>query len=79
MEVKMMSEEKKALRLAFLFLMTYPGAPCVYYGDEIGMEGGRDPENRGTFPWDESQWDHSLRNDIKKFICIRSGRRKERR
>ncbi len=67
----MMSGEKKALRLAFLFLMTYPGAPCIYYGDEIGMEGGRDPENRGTFPWDESEWDHSLRNDIKKFIRIR--------
>lgn len=69
--ITMMSDEKKALRLAFIFQMTYPGAPCIYYGDEIGMEGGRDPENRGTFPWDESQWDHGLRKDIKKFIRIR--------
>jgi glycosidase len=30
-----------------------PGAPCIYYGDEIGMEGGKDPDCRRTFPWDE--------------------------
>jgi len=30
--------------------MTYPGAPSIYYGDEIGMEGGHDPDNRRAFP-----------------------------
>ena len=40
-----------ALRLATLFQMTYPGAPSIYYGDEIGMAGGHDPLNRGAFPW----------------------------
>ena len=39
-----------ALRLATLFQMTYPGAPSIYYGDEIGMTGGHDPANRGPFP-----------------------------
>ncbi len=40
-------------RLCFLFtwLMTLPGAPCVYYGDEAGVEGQKDPDNRKTFPW----------------------------
>ena len=40
--------------------MTFPGAPCVYYGDEIGMEGKHDPDCRRTFPWDEGRWDHDL-------------------
>jgi len=40
------------LRLAVLFQMIYPGCPVIYYGDETGMEGYRDPFNRRTFPWD---------------------------
>jgi len=70
--LSMVSGDKKALRLATLFQMTYPGAPCIYYGNEIGMMGGRDPENRAPFPWDESRWDHNLLNDFKKFIGIRN-------
>ena len=36
--------------------MTLPGAPCIYYGDELGMEGGMDPACRGAFPTDPGQW-----------------------
>ncbi len=57
----LVQEDKSALRLAALFLMTMPGAPCIYYGDEIGMSGADDPFCRGAFPWeDESQWDKNL-------------------
>lgn len=50
-----------ALRQAFLLLFASPGAPCVYYGDEIGMRGGHDPHNRGAFPWeDRAAWDEDL-------------------
>ena len=42
----------KLMRLAFIFQMTYIGSPCIYYGDEIGMEGYQDPFNRRTYPWD---------------------------
>ena len=42
--------QRVKLALAILFFL--PGAPCVYYGDEIGMEGGKDPDNRRAFPWD---------------------------
>jgi neopullulanase len=52
--------DKAALKLATLFQMTLPGAPCVYYGDEIGVEGGHDPDCRRAFPWDESRWDRDL-------------------
>ncbi len=40
------------LKLAALFAMTYVGAPHIYYGDEVGMEGGKDPDCRRPFPWD---------------------------
>ncbi|MBX3471334.1 MAG: glycoside hydrolase family 13 protein [Planctomycetes bacterium] len=41
------------LRLAYALLFTYPGAPSIYYGDEVALEGGNDPDNRRCFPWDE--------------------------
>ncbi len=40
----------EGLRLAFTFLMTARGTPMVYYGDEIGLPGGNDPDNRRDFP-----------------------------
>lgn len=51
-----MSEKDKAkgkvlLKLAAFLLYTLPGVPSVYYGDEAGMEGGRDPFNRMPYPW----------------------------
>ena len=53
--------DRTSLRLATLFMMTYPGAPSIYYGDEIGMTGGHDPANRGAFPWDQGEtWDRDL-------------------
>ncbi len=38
------------LKLAWTFLMTARGIPMIYYGDEIGMQGGNDPDNRRDFP-----------------------------
>ena len=48
----------KRLRLGYALLFTFPGAPTLYYGDEAGLEGGRDPWNRRTYPWGRE--DHSL-------------------
>jgi len=39
------------LKLLSLVQMMFPGVPCIYYGDEAGMEGYADPYNRGTYPW----------------------------
>lgn len=39
------------LRLAYTILAFMPGIPCVYYGDEAGMQGAKDPFNRRTYPW----------------------------
>jgi glycosidase len=43
------------LRMAFAMLYTLPGVPCVYYGDEVAMQGYRDPFNRGYYPWQTSE------------------------
>jgi len=63
--------DERALRLATLFMFTFPGAPCIYYGDEIGLEGKHDPDCRKSFPWDESRWNHSLREFFKQCIALR--------
>lgn len=45
------------LRLASLLQFTLPGVPCIYYGDEAGMEGYRDPFNRACYPWGREEED----------------------
>lgn len=44
----------KKLEMAFTFLMTQSGVPMVYYGDEIGMTGGKDPDNRRMMRFGEA-------------------------
>lgn len=52
---KMSPEQRKyglmKMRVASGMLYTLPGVPCIYYGDEAGVEGYKDPFNRATFPW----------------------------
>lgn len=48
------------MKLATLFKLTYPGAPCVYYGDEIGMSGDGDPGCRECMVWEEEKQDREL-------------------
>jgi cyclomaltodextrinase / maltogenic alpha-amylase / neopullulanase len=60
-----------SLQLASTFLLTYPGAPCIFYGDEIGIRGRQDPECRQPFPWDESNWNHDLLEYVKTLVRIR--------
>jgi cyclomaltodextrinase / maltogenic alpha-amylase / neopullulanase len=65
------SDDKSALKLAWLFLFGYLGAPCIYYGDEIGIDGKHDPDCRKAFPWDESKWERDLLNYAKELIHLR--------
>ena len=58
-------------KLAYLFQFAYPGAPAIYYGDEVGMVGGKDPECRGAFPWDQRQWNAELRSWVKLLVSTR--------
>jgi neopullulanase len=52
-------------------MFAYPGAPCIYYGDEIGLTGRHDPDCRKTFPWDPSKWDQGLLAFAKQLIALR--------
>ena len=61
-----------AYRLATLFQMTYPGAPAIYYADEIGLEGRHDPGCRAGFPWDGRGWDTDLRDYVRRCIALRT-------
>ena len=53
----MAGRDRAAYHLAVLLQATLPGAPCTYYGDEVGVEGDHDPDCRRAFPWDEAAWD----------------------
>lgn len=63
--------DRDSLKLAWLFMFTIPGAPCIYYGDEVGVDGGHDPYCRKSFPWDETRWDMDLLNFIKSCAALR--------
>lgn len=60
-----------ALKLAWLFVCCLPGAPCVYYGDEVGLDGRHDPDCRKGFPWDSSVWNQDLRDWYRGCIQLR--------
>ncbi len=64
--------DEELVKAAFTGLFTLPGAPVVYYGDEVGMEGENDPDCRRAFPWEESEWNESLRTHIQRLADVRS-------
>jgi glycosidase len=59
------------VKLAYSFIMTFPGVPSIFYGDEVGVEGGKDPDCRRAFPWDENQWNHELHQWVRQLISFR--------
>ncbi|MGL1935510.1 MAG: glycoside hydrolase family 13 protein [Fibrobacterales bacterium] len=60
---------------AFALLFFLPGAPCIYYGDEIGLAGGADPECRRCFPWDTVEAESPLFVFVKEMISLRKRHR----
>jgi len=64
-------EDETLARMAAALLFTFPGTPSVYYGDEIGMTGGEDPDNRRCMIWDERAWNSGRRAFYQQFIHLR--------
>ncbi len=59
--------------LCLTLLLTMPGAPCIYYGTEVGLEGGPDPDCRRGFPWDSLDATPDLTAAISELIALRHG------
>lgn len=79
---KMNDEQKsfglKLMKVAAGMMYTLPGFPCVYYGDEAGVEGYKDPFNRSTYPWgsedtDLVSWHKALGQFRKENTCFNNG------
>lgn len=59
------------VKLLYLFQLSFTGTPCIYYGDEIGMAGGQDPDCRACMEWDETKQDRNLFCYVKSLIHLR--------
>jgi glycosidase len=62
---------RQAVRNALTMLFLLPGSPCIYYGTEIGMEGGQDPDCRRPMIWNEEKQDKDLYKYIQYLIDFR--------
>ncbi|AET67877.1 4-alpha-glucanotransferase [Desulfosporosinus orientis DSM 765] len=66
------------LRLLSLIQVAWPGVPCIYYGDEVGLEGYADPYNRGTYPWGREnqeilQWYQRILRMRREYDLLQTG------
>ncbi len=73
-DAQTIAQAKQRLKLAVLFQMTFPGAPTIYYGDEVAVTGGEDPYNRATYPWADQggQPDLDMLRTFKKLLGLRN-------
>jgi cyclomaltodextrinase len=64
------SGDVDSVKLATVLLMTFPGAPSIYYGDEVGLEGALDPDCRRSFP-EKEQWNEEILDCHRSLISLR--------
>lgn len=64
-------KNKDKLLSAIAVMTIFPGVPCLYYGTEIPLEGGYDPDNRRCFNWDVIQWDLDHIHQIKQIFNLK--------
>lgn len=62
--------DRATVRLATLLMFALPGAPCIYYGDEIGMKGTIDPDCRSGF-LPEDQWELEVLDYHRRLVALR--------
>jgi len=64
--------DRARARLGWLLLFALRGSPCVYYGSEVGMEGGHDPDNRRCMVWDEEHQDRDQWEFLRELVALRT-------
>ncbi|MMZ60426.1 Intracellular maltogenic amylase [compost metagenome] len=65
------NKNKDRLLSAIAVMCMYMGAPCIYYGTELCLEGGYDPNNRRCFDWGESNWDIPFIEILKNLLSLK--------
>ncbi|HJG97041.1 MAG TPA: alpha-glycosidase, partial [Romboutsia timonensis] len=68
------NNNKDKFKLAYLFMFTQSGSPCIYYGDEVGMTGVQTKDCEGQrecMVWDEDKQDKDILEFMKKIISLR--------
>ncbi len=69
----LLGKDVARLPLAVVWLFCWPGVPCIYYGDEVGVDGNNDPFCRKPFPWDPAMQDENLLALYKRMTTLRKG------
>ena len=69
------NEDVQLVKSALAFLFLQKGTPCIYYGTEVALTGGPDPDCRRCMPWERVSSDHDMLSFMKKLINIRKYRR----
>lgn len=63
--------DEKLMRLGLVFGFLFPGAPSVYYGEEVGLTGELEAGTRQGMPWDEARWNSGLLSLYRRLIRLR--------
>lgn len=69
--ITLLNGDKTRMQMALIWLFSWIGVPCLFYGDEIGLDGGNDPFCRKPFPWDEALWDGDLLKLCQRMAALR--------
>lgn len=67
----LLGKDAARLPLAVVWLFCWPGVPCIYYGDEVGLDGDNDPFCRRPFPWDRERQDSGLLALYQRMAALR--------
>ncbi|WP_213353952.1 maltodextrin glucosidase [Citrobacter freundii] len=67
----LLGKDVARLPLAVVWLFTWPGVPCIYYGDEVGLDGNNDPFCRKPFPWQPEKQDANLLALYQRLVKLR--------
>jgi glycosidase len=65
-------DDAELVSLALTLLFVFPGAPSIYYGTEVGLSGGPDPQCRRGMEWDPTKWDNDVYGLVKQLIALRA-------
>lgn len=66
-----LGEDKRRMKLSVVFLFTFMGTPCIFYGDEVGLSGDGDPDCRQCMEWDPEKQDRDLYDFYRMMISLR--------